>query len=86
MASPVLGMQVGKELLEALGLDGKKVRSVDLHFSGQEIVTATVVHMVLDEQARKVIDVIRKYELHEPEELPKERDYTGIDESLQVPV
>lgn len=61
----IVGQTIGKELMEALGLQEQKVRSIDLHLhvARDEVVTVTVKRLVMDDEAHKVIDILDKYEL-----------------------
>lgn len=60
----ITGMQIGKEVIEALKVP-PRTQSVDLRIAYNEIVTATVTYHVLEEDARKILKVLAKYELHE---------------------
>jgi pyrroloquinoline quinone (PQQ) biosynthesis protein C len=68
----------GAQMVKALGLEGQKVRSIDLHISTHELVTATVVTMVQDQQAMKIVEVVSKYELVEIKGRPS--DTTSLED------
>lgn len=61
----ILGVDIGKELCEAMGLPAKGISSIDIHVSAHELVTADVRMFVHDEQAKKLVELLRKYELRE---------------------
>lgn len=62
--SAIIGKAIGKEVIEALKLP-LPTQSVDLRIAYNEIVTATVTYHVQEEDARKLLKVLAKYELHE---------------------
>lgn len=51
---------LGKELAAALGFDGKKVKSIDLHVSVGDIVTAKVEVIVTGSQSVDIRDIFTK--------------------------
>ncbi len=68
---PVLKKQeLEKELCDALGL--KKVQKLDLHFSVGSFATAEVKMHLDDEQLKKIVSVVKKYNLKVGEETSQE--------------
>lgn len=53
----------GQRVLDALGIDGTDVRSVDIHFEAGEIPTATVTHVLCD--GEDLATELKRYELVE---------------------
>jgi hypothetical protein len=60
----IIGLSIGKEVIDALKLP-QRTQSVDLRIAYNEVVTATVTYHVQEEDARKLLKVLAKYELHE---------------------
>ena len=55
--------QFGRELCEALGI--KNCRSIELRVAADEAVTLKTESCVTDEQGRKILELIRKYDMVE---------------------
>ncbi len=62
--------ELEKELCDALGL--KKVQKLDLHFSVDSFATAEVKMHLDDEQLKKIVSVVKKYNLKVGEETSQE--------------
>lgn len=60
-----MSFSVGAELVEALGLTGQRVRSIELRFATDEIVKANVEMYVHDKEAHKLIALLKRFELQE---------------------
>jgi hypothetical protein len=75
----VCGFQIGKQICEALGLDAKKVRAIDIHIKTRELVTATVEHYVTGEQVDSLTTVLSSYSLASREDLTQEPVAKGDD-------
>lgn len=59
----IIGIQIGKQVCEALGLDASKVRSIDIHVKANELVTAQVEHYIDGDEAQKLVNVLSAYTL-----------------------
>ncbi len=62
--------ELEKELCDALGL--KDVQKLDLHFAVDHFATAEVKMLLKDEQLKKIISVVKKYNLKADEETSQE--------------
>lgn len=60
--------EFAKELLEALGLDYKKVVQFELDITVGEVVTVTVERHLSNEEARKMLPLFQRYKLVKKEE------------------
>lgn len=72
----VMSEQVGAELLEALGLQGMPITAVTVHFEASQAVEVQVKFMPDQTQATGVIEILKRYELHEKPDADKEADAT----------
>lgn len=63
----VTGQDIGKRAIAALGLDGKRVQSIDLHIAADAVVTATVTIFLHDTEAGELLDIVEEYEMHQRE-------------------
>ncbi|WP_288659526.1 MULTISPECIES: hypothetical protein [Pseudomonas] len=61
----VMSEQVGAELLEALGLQGMPITAVTVHFEASQAVEIQVKFYANKDQAEDVIEILKRYELHE---------------------
>lgn len=61
MANPITGYEIGAKLVKALGLEGKRVSKVDLHFECDQLVTVTVERAMFDEEAMEVVKLLDEY-------------------------
>ncbi|TWI52969.1 hypothetical protein IQ22_02804 [Pseudomonas duriflava] len=61
---------IGKELLEALGLQGMSVTAVTVHFEASQAVEVQVKFLPDQTQAAGVIEILKRYELHEKPDEP----------------
>lgn len=66
--SPVVTTAIGEELCQALGLPADKVTSIDLRFPANGIVTAAVEFLPERSQLDEVVNILRRYELHEKQD------------------
>lgn len=76
----ILGQDIGKSLLEVLGLSGRHVRSIVLNVAVDEVVTATVEFRPTEEEGDAVVAVLEEYIL-----VPKERFPEDIPPSQDIP-
>lgn len=58
------GNTLGLEILSALGMDKKLVKSVGIDCQTNEAATVTIVRMVSDEEAAKIVEELRSYALY----------------------
>jgi hypothetical protein len=63
MGEPVFGYQIGKEVMDALGLQGQRVYAVDIRIATKELVGVTVERSIGIDEAHKLIKVLEKYHL-----------------------
>lgn len=61
----VPGNQLGKQILDALGVDAKTVHSLDIHCAVNDVATATLVTYVKAEGTDNLIEVLTHYRLVE---------------------
>lgn len=64
----VMTHQVGADLLKVLGMEGKPVTAVTVHFETEKAVEVQVKFYANKQQAEDVIEIIKQYELHEKPE------------------
>lgn len=55
----------GRALVEALGLGGRKVRSITLHVPHDDAVSVDVNLLVVDKEADEVAELVKRYQLVE---------------------
>lgn len=63
MISISSGNSLGLQVLEALGLDPKRVTSVEISMEANQAATVTVRRHIDDGEARKVADCLSRYEV-----------------------
>lgn len=63
MAGIVGQGEFGIALMKALGLQGQKVRSIDIHCATHELVTVKVERLLIDKEALTVTEVFDDYVL-----------------------
>lgn len=68
----ICGISIGKELIEALGLQGHRVKTIDFHIE-PKAVTADVRMLVDSTEAERFVEVLKRYELHEPRKTVAQR-------------
>lgn len=61
----VMTNQVGADLLKVLGMEGKPVTAVTVHFEADNPVEVQVKFYADKQQAKGVIEILKRYELHE---------------------
>jgi len=61
MSKVITGQAAGLEVCEALGLDPKLVRNIDIHFHLDDIVTATVETTVHVDHFPKIMKILKAY-------------------------
>lgn len=61
----VMTNQVGADLLKALGMEGMPVTGVTVHFQAEQAVEIQVKFYANKDQAEDVIEILKRYELHE---------------------
>lgn len=79
----VTGRMIGKELCEALKLDIKGVRTIDLHVAADEVTTITVVRLLQDDEATAMNKVLEKYQLHYVPAETKAEDVTTLTDEFK---
>lgn len=61
----VMTNQVGADLLKVLGMEGMPVIGVTVHFQAEQAVEVQVKFLPDKSQAEGVIEILKRYELHE---------------------
>ena len=64
-ATPAKPNRLGNQLMEVLGLQGKLIKSIDIHCHAYDPDTVTTVEYVDDEQGDGVVEVMKNYRLEE---------------------
>lgn len=78
----VLADDLGVDLLKALGMEGMPVTGVTVHFEASQAVEVLVKFLPDKEQADGVIEILKRYELHEkvdPNGAPQDTTEQGGD-------
>lgn len=57
------GSDLGRAILEALGLDPSTARSVTIRCAAGEVATVTVERMVLDDDGAKIVASLERYDV-----------------------
>lgn len=60
----VTGYDIGKQLCDALGLDIKGVRTIDIHVEARSLVTVSVERLVSRDEAGRLCTALERYNLH----------------------
>lgn len=61
---PIVGRgDFGMALMKALGLEGQKVRAIDIRCATHELVTVKVERLVMDTEAKAITEVFDDYNL-----------------------
>ena len=66
--SIIVSTVIAKQICDALGLDGQRVKSLDLHFSVDSIATATVTFLPDRNGVERLPDLVKHYTLTERKE------------------
>ena len=64
----VTAQQIGREVLQALGLEGKSVTGIKIEMNGRDPVTLEVSMLPERSQVVSIIEIIKRYELVEKPE------------------
>lgn len=59
----ITGRGIGPKLMKALGLDGQRVRTIDIHVAAKEMVSVKVERLMIDSEAGEVVSVLDDYAL-----------------------
>jgi len=61
----ITGRNIGPEICKALGIEGQRVRAIDIHIAAGQIVTVTVERLMNEDEGERLIPVLDRYELVE---------------------
>lgn len=64
----ISGIDIGKEICEALGIPIKGIKNIDIHIPADDAVTVGITKYVSPESMKKITEVIKHYQLHEVKE------------------
>ena len=67
MASPIESGYIAMELCKALGIDPTNVVSFNITGIAERPVMVSITRLVLDDEAEKMIEIVKAYELLEKE-------------------
>jgi hypothetical protein len=63
MATPITGIGIGPALLKALGMDGQRVRTIEMRFAVKELVTVKVERLMMSDEVEPLKSVLSEYAL-----------------------
>jgi hypothetical protein len=70
----VTGVDIGKELLEALGMSGLEVKEIHIHVVPDDVVKIETVQFMQNDQFDKLKEVFKSYTLMEKDDTNNEED------------
>lgn len=77
--TPALGINIGPSILKALGLEGRKVRGLDIRIRPKEAVTVVVEELLINSHSQPFVNALAEYVL-----LPKPSIMDNFDDWFEA--